>query len=295
MRAGRSRGRGRNDRGTGVPHGRDGLRAQGRPVFEYVLPRMFGLGTRPPRPNAVFPQVTALLAAGHAAQVVSLTTVLVAGGDTECRVVNRHMSFERLRNENLLEAAQQPELSSRRADETDLSELVRLRDDAALRQITHGTDQWKPGELGEEHFRACWHDAEVWIVAIGPHDPIAGARELWWGDPTACVCRTAVPGPHEPHLSGIRPKRTRATEHRPPTASRSWTPSPAPPRASAHLIGAAPVPVDRVASIRPAENSTGPVCRRQLFPVPDSKDVPTGRHLGSGGQREIAYTRIPPG
>ncbi|MFE7397556.1 hypothetical protein [Streptomyces sp. NPDC057557] len=98
-------------------------------------------------------------------------------------------------------------MSSRRADETDLSELVRLREDAALRQIAHGIDQSKPGELGEEHFRVRLHDGEVWIVAIGPHDPITGPWELWWDDPAACVCPTAAPGPHEPHLSGIRPKR----------------------------------------------------------------------------------------
>ncbi|MFD7491050.1 GNAT family N-acetyltransferase [Streptomyces sp. NPDC059832] len=76
-------------------------------------------------------------------------------------------------------------LHHRQADERDLSALVRLRDDAARWQIAQGIDQWKPGELDIEHFRTRLHDGEVWIAALGPHGPIAGAWELWWDDPAA--------------------------------------------------------------------------------------------------------------
>jgi protein-tyrosine phosphatase len=86
---------------------------------------------------------------------------------------------------NLLEPAHQPELSFRRADDTDLSELVRLRDDAARWQLAHRIDQWKPDELGEEHFRARLREGEIWIATLGPHGPTAGAWELWWDDPAA--------------------------------------------------------------------------------------------------------------
>ncbi|WP_254886035.1 N-acetyltransferase [Streptomyces sp. NA02950] len=85
-------------------------------------------------------------------------------------------------------------LSFRRADECDLSELVRLRDDAARWQIAQGINQWKPGELGEDHFRKRLEDGEVWIATLGPpgpHGPIAGAWELWWDD-------TAAWGPQPP-------------------------------------------------------------------------------------------------
>ncbi|ORT56761.1 tyrosine-protein phosphatase [Streptomyces sp. CB03238] len=87
--------------------------------------------------------------------------------------------------ENLLEAAGEPPLSFRRAGENDLPDLVRLRDDAARWQLAHGIDQWKPGQLGEGHFRARLADGEVWIATLGPGGPVAGAWELWWEDPAA--------------------------------------------------------------------------------------------------------------
>ncbi|MFI6108138.1 GNAT family N-acetyltransferase [Streptomyces sp. NPDC051310] len=80
---------------------------------------------------------------------------------------------------------QQDPLFFRRAGEHDLPELVRLRDDAARWQIDRGIDQWKPGELREDHFRARLEDGEVWIAALGPRGPVAGAFELWWDDPAA--------------------------------------------------------------------------------------------------------------
>ncbi|MEW2128961.1 tyrosine-protein phosphatase [Streptomyces sp. NPDC005435] len=76
-------------------------------------------------------------------------------------------------------------LDFRRADERDLPTLVRLRDDAARWQIGRGIDQWKPGGLGEDHFRARLADGEVWLATLGPGGPVAGAWELWWDDPAA--------------------------------------------------------------------------------------------------------------
>ncbi|MET9800190.1 hypothetical protein [Streptomyces sp. NPDC006368] len=52
----------------------------------------------------------------------------------------------------LLNPAAVPPLSFRRAAAPALTELVRLRDDAARWQIARGIDQWAPGELGEDHF-----------------------------------------------------------------------------------------------------------------------------------------------
>ncbi|MFE9995071.1 tyrosine-protein phosphatase [Streptomyces avermitilis] len=86
---------------------------------------------------------------------------------------------------NLLEPAAEPELTFRRADHRDLPELVRLRDSAARWQIARGIDQWKPGQLGEDHFRARLADGEIWIATLGPTGPTAGAWELWWDDPAA--------------------------------------------------------------------------------------------------------------
>ncbi|MEW2531065.1 tyrosine-protein phosphatase [Streptomyces sp. NPDC047071] len=76
-----------------------------------------------------------------------------------------------------------PELTFRQAGPADLAELVRLRDQAARWQIGRGIAQWKPGELGEDHFRARLADSEVWLATLGPEGPVAGAFELWWDDP----------------------------------------------------------------------------------------------------------------
>ncbi|QCX74784.1 Tyrosine-protein phosphatase precursor [Streptomyces sp. YIM 121038] len=76
-----------------------------------------------------------------------------------------------------------PGLTFRRAGAADLAELVRLRDQAARWQLSRGIAQWKPGELGEDHFRARLADSEVWLATLGPDGPVAGAFELWWDDP----------------------------------------------------------------------------------------------------------------
>ncbi|MBF6049952.1 GNAT family N-acetyltransferase [Streptomyces sp. NRRL B-1677] len=94
-------------------------------------------------------------------------------------------------------------LTFRRAGEHDLTELTRLRDDAARWQIGRGIDQWKPGELGEDHFRARLADGEVWIATrdpgpggpgVGSGGPVAGAWELWWDDPAAWGAQPPVAG-----------------------------------------------------------------------------------------------------
>jgi protein-tyrosine phosphatase len=85
-------------------------------------------------------------------------------------------------------------LSFRRADENDLSELVRLRDSAARWQIARGIDQWRPGQLGEAHFRTRLAEGEVWIAALAPDGPVAGAFELWWADPAAWGTRPGRAG-----------------------------------------------------------------------------------------------------
>ncbi|MFJ1595108.1 GNAT family N-acetyltransferase [Kitasatospora albolonga] len=87
-------------------------------------------------------------------------------------------------------------LSFRQAAESggDLTELVRLRDAAARWQAEQGIDQWKPGELGEEHFRARLREGEVWIATLGPSGPSAGAWELWWDDEPAWGAQPPVAG-----------------------------------------------------------------------------------------------------
>jgi protein-tyrosine phosphatase len=65
----------------------------------------------------------------------------------------------------------------------DVALLVRLRDDAARWQAARGIAQWRPGQLGEDHFRRRLDEGEVWIAALGPDGPVAGAFELWWSDP----------------------------------------------------------------------------------------------------------------
>ncbi|KUJ70484.1 protein tyrosine phosphatase [Streptomyces albus subsp. albus] len=85
-------------------------------------------------------------------------------------------------------------LAFRRAGEDDLTELVRLRDAAARWQAASGIDQWKPGELGIEHFRTRLRDGEVWLATLGADGPCAGAWELWWDDPAAWGPQPPVAG-----------------------------------------------------------------------------------------------------
>lgn len=70
----------------------------------------------------------------------------------------------------------------RRATEADLPTLVALRESAARWMTASGIEQWRPGEMSEDHFRAVMLEGEVW-VAIGEADGrVAGAWELWWSD-----------------------------------------------------------------------------------------------------------------
>ncbi|MFJ8021394.1 GNAT family N-acetyltransferase [Streptomyces sp. NPDC096311] len=76
-------------------------------------------------------------------------------------------------------------LTFRRATETDIPTLVRLRDEAARWQKRTAPDieQWTPGQLGETHFRTRIQEGEVWLAHLGPD--VVGACELWWDDPAA--------------------------------------------------------------------------------------------------------------
>ncbi|GGV89187.1 N-acetyltransferase [Streptomyces gelaticus] len=85
------------------------------------------------------------------------------------------------------------DLRFRLADETDLSALVRLRDEAARWMLAQGvTGQWRPGELGEDHFRRVMASGEVWIAET--HGRVAGAWELWWADEDAWGPQPPVAG-----------------------------------------------------------------------------------------------------
>lgn len=85
-------------------------------------------------------------------------------------------------------------LSHRSATERDLGALVRLRDDAARWQLANGIDQWRPGDLTEDHFRARLADAEIRLATLGPDGPIVGAFELWWDDPVTWGPQPPVAG-----------------------------------------------------------------------------------------------------
>ncbi|MGW0596278.1 tyrosine-protein phosphatase [Streptomyces sp. NPDC002776] len=76
-----------------------------------------------------------------------------------------------------------PQLTYRKAVETDTGTLARLHDSAALWQLARGIDQWKPGEKDEAHFLDRMRDGEVWLAHAGGR--LAGAWELCWTDPEA--------------------------------------------------------------------------------------------------------------
>ncbi len=76
------------------------------------------------------------------------------------------------------------DLRFRLAEEADLASVLRLRDDAARWMLAQGvTGQWRPGELGEDHFRRIMQNGEVWLAEAG--DRVVGAWELWWEDEDA--------------------------------------------------------------------------------------------------------------
>ncbi|MFJ2272344.1 GNAT family N-acetyltransferase [Streptomyces sp. NPDC087849] len=75
-------------------------------------------------------------------------------------------------------------LRFRPAHDTDLATVVRLRDDAARWMLAKGvTGQWRPGELGGDHFRRIMENGEVWLAEAA--DRVVGAWELWWEDEEA--------------------------------------------------------------------------------------------------------------
>ncbi|MFH8989857.1 GNAT family N-acetyltransferase [Streptomyces sp. NPDC017940] len=111
------------------------------------------------------------------------THVLGAGDDLAAALRRR-----------LLEPVAGAELTFRRGVEADVPVLVRLRDEAARWQIAQGIAQWKPGELGVEHFKARLADSELWIATLGQDGPVAGAWELWWDDPAAWGPQPPVAG-----------------------------------------------------------------------------------------------------
>ncbi|MEU6512173.1 GNAT family N-acetyltransferase [Streptomyces sp. NPDC046942] len=76
------------------------------------------------------------------------------------------------------------DLRFRLADDADLAALVHLRDDAARWMLARGVvDQWRPGELGEDHFRRIKASGEVWLAEAAGR--VVGAWELWWEDEDA--------------------------------------------------------------------------------------------------------------
>ncbi|MEV8034887.1 GNAT family N-acetyltransferase [Streptomyces sp. NPDC086182] len=76
------------------------------------------------------------------------------------------------------------DLRFRLADDADLATLVRLRDDAARWMLAQGVaGQWRPGELGGDHFRRIMESGEVWLAEAA--DRVVGAWELWWEDEDA--------------------------------------------------------------------------------------------------------------
>ncbi|MFG3345895.1 GNAT family N-acetyltransferase [Streptomyces sp. NPDC048018] len=76
------------------------------------------------------------------------------------------------------------ELRFRLAGDADLPAVVRLRDDAARWMLGQGvTGQWRPGELGRDHFRRIMDGGEVWLAEADGR--VVGAWELWWEDEDA--------------------------------------------------------------------------------------------------------------
>ncbi|MFH8371225.1 N-acetyltransferase [Streptomyces sp. NPDC018031] len=104
-------------------------------------------------------------------------------------------------------------LAFRLADHSDIPELIRLRDAAARWQQGSGIDQWRPGELGADHFAARLRDGEVWLATLGPDGPSAGAWELWWED-------VAAWGP-QPPVAGYVHRLMTDRETAPPGAGRT--------------------------------------------------------------------------
>lgn len=120
------------------------------------------------------------------------------------------------------------DLRFRLAGENDAAALVRLRDDAARWMLARGvTGQWRPGQLGEEHFRRVMARGEVWLAEA--EGRVAGAYELWWDDEDAWgpqppvagyVHRLMVDRAHA--RPGTGRLLLRAAERRVAAAGRAW-------------------------------------------------------------------------
>ena len=83
-------------------------------------------------------------------------------------------------------------LTFRPADDSDLTDLVRLHDGAAQWMAEHGIDQWKPGQKDAAHFRRRMREGEVWLAV---HEgATVGAYELWWEDEGAWGPQPPVAG-----------------------------------------------------------------------------------------------------
>lgn len=72
-------------------------------------------------------------------------------------------------------------LTFRLAESSDLPTLVALRDSAARWMASEGIDQWRVGEMTEDHFRKRMAEGEIW-VATHQESGVVGAFELWWDD-----------------------------------------------------------------------------------------------------------------
>lgn len=71
-------------------------------------------------------------------------------------------------------------LTFRLADDSDLTDLVRLHDGAARWMRRRGIDQWKPGQKDAAHFGRRIREGEVWLAEHAGR--AVGAYELWWQD-----------------------------------------------------------------------------------------------------------------
>ncbi|MFB7918409.1 GNAT family N-acetyltransferase [Streptomyces sp. NPDC056061] len=119
-------------------------------------------------------------------------------------------------------------LRFRLAADADLAAVVRLRDDAARWMLARGvTGQWRPGELGVDHFRRIMGNGEVWLAEAA--DRVVGAWELWWEDEDAWGPRPPTAGyvhrlmvDHRSVPSGTGRRLLRAAERRVADAGRSW-------------------------------------------------------------------------
>ncbi|MCX5205269.1 GNAT family N-acetyltransferase [Streptomyces sp. NBC_00237] len=120
------------------------------------------------------------------------------------------------------------DLRLRLAADTDLADLVRLRDDAARWMLAQGiTGQWRPGELDGDHFRRIMERGEVWVAESDGR--VVGAWELWWEDEDAWGPQPPNAGyvhrlmvDHDRVAPGAGGQLLRAAERRVAEKGRAW-------------------------------------------------------------------------